>query len=42
MAAILNGLILLFAALWLGDGLQQIWLHSIPGPVLGMLLMLVF
>ena len=42
MTAILNGLILLFAALWLGDGLQHLWLHSIPGPVLGMLLMLLF
>jgi putative effector of murein hydrolase LrgA (UPF0299 family) len=42
MTAILNGLILLFAALWLGEGLQHLWLHSIPGPVLGMLLMLMF
>jgi putative effector of murein hydrolase LrgA (UPF0299 family) len=39
---ILNGLILLFAALWLGNTLQNLWLHTIPGPVLGMLLMLAF
>lgn len=42
MIATLNGLILLFAALFLGDGLQSLWLHSIPGPVIGMVLMLVF
>jgi len=42
MTAILNGLILLFTALFLGDSLQHLWLHSIPGPVLGMVLMLAF
>ena len=42
MTATLNGLILLFAALFLGDCLQTLWLHSIPGPVLGMVFMLAF
>lgn len=42
MVAALNALILIFAALWLGNGLQSWYLHSIPGPVLGMLLMLAF
>jgi putative effector of murein hydrolase LrgA (UPF0299 family) len=40
MTAIINGLIWLFAALWLGNVLQELWLHSIPGPVLGMVLLL--
>ncbi len=40
MIPIVNGLILLFTALWLGNCLQDLWLHTIPGPVLGMILML--
>ncbi len=40
MKAVLNALILLFAALWLGNGLQLLILESVPGPVLGMVLML--
>ncbi len=42
MIPVVNGLILLFAALWLGNGIQSLWLHVIPGPVLGMILMLGF
>ena len=42
MTAILNGLMLLFAALFLGDSLQHLWFQSIPGPVLGMVFMLAF
>ncbi len=42
MIPVLNGLILLFAVLWLGNSLQDIWLHAIPGPVIGMILMLGF
>ncbi len=42
MIPVVNGLVLLFAALWLGNLLQSLWLHTIPGPVLGMLLMLGF
>lgn len=41
MIPVVNGLILLFAALWLGNCLQDLWLHTIPGPVLGMILLLV-
>jgi holin-like protein len=38
----LNGLIIIFAALYGGVSLQAIWLHSIPGPVLGMALLLAY
>lgn len=42
MAKQLNGLIIIFAALYGGVSLQAIWLHSIPGPVLGMALLLAY
>jgi holin-like protein len=36
---LLQGLIVLFTALWLGIWLQKLLLPSIPGPVLGMVLL---
>jgi putative effector of murein hydrolase LrgA (UPF0299 family) len=40
MKSILNALILIFAALWFGTVLQHVLFHRIPGPVLGMALLL--